>query len=102
MRVLYADVSPIVIPGGMTDEQALFLGDIFPTGWMAAANCEIEPTDIVAIWGCGPVGQFCIKSALLQGAARVIAIDNVPERQISRSPAIPISQPRQHRRDLRF
>jgi len=64
----------------MSDEQALFLGDIFPTGWMAAANCEIEPSDIVAIWGCGPVGQFCIKSALMQGAARVIAIDNVPER----------------------
>jgi threonine dehydrogenase-like Zn-dependent dehydrogenase len=58
----------------MSDEQALFLGDIFPTGWMAAANCEIEPTDIVAVWGCGPVGQFCIRSALMQGAARVIAI----------------------------
>jgi threonine dehydrogenase-like Zn-dependent dehydrogenase len=64
----------------MTDEQALFLGDIFPTGWMAADNCEIEPHDVVAIWGCGPVGQFCIKSALMLGAARVIAIDNVPER----------------------
>jgi threonine dehydrogenase-like Zn-dependent dehydrogenase len=58
----------------------LFLGDIFPTGWMAADNCEIEPSDVVAIWGCGPVGQFCIKSALMLGAARVIAIDNVPER----------------------
>jgi threonine dehydrogenase-like Zn-dependent dehydrogenase len=80
VRVPYADVSPIVIPNGMTDEQALFLGDIFPTGWMAADNCEIEPADIVAIWGCGPVGQFCIKSALMLGAARVIAIDNVPER----------------------
>ena len=80
VRVPYADVSPIIIPNGISDEQALFLGDIFPTGWMAAANCEIEPTDIVAIWGCGPVGQFCIKSALMQGAARVIAIDNVPER----------------------
>jgi threonine dehydrogenase-like Zn-dependent dehydrogenase len=80
VRVPYADVSPIVIPNGMSDEQALFLGDIFPTGWMAADNCEIEPADIVAIWGCGPVGQFCIKSALMLGAARVIAIDNVPER----------------------
>jgi len=80
VRVPFADVSPIVIPGGMTDEQALFLGDIFPTGWMAADNCEIEPADIVAVWGCGPVGQFCIKSALMLGAARVIAIDNVPER----------------------
>jgi len=80
VRVPYADVSPIVIPGGMSDEQALFLGDIFPTGWMAADNCEIEPADIVAIWGCGPVGQLCIKSALMLGAARVIAIDNVPER----------------------
>jgi threonine dehydrogenase-like Zn-dependent dehydrogenase len=80
VRVPFADVSPIVIPNGMTDEQALFLGDIFPTGWMAADNCEIEPSDVVAIWGCGPVGQFCIKSALMLGAARVIAIDNVPER----------------------
>ncbi len=80
VRVPYADVSPIIIPSGMTDEQALFLGDIFPTGWMAAANCEIEASDIVAVWGCGPVGQFCIKSAFMQGAARVIAIDNVSER----------------------
>lgn len=80
VRVPYADVSPIIIPSGMSDEQALFLGDIFPTGWMAALNCDIQPTDIVAIWGCGPVGQFAIKSALMLGAARVIAIDNVPER----------------------
>jgi threonine dehydrogenase-like Zn-dependent dehydrogenase len=64
----------------MSDEQALFLGDIFPTGWMAALNCEIERTDIVAVWGCGPVGQFCIKSALMLGAARVIAVDHIPER----------------------
>lgn len=60
VRVPHAEVSSIVVPNGMSDEQALFLGDIFPTGWMAAANCDIEPTDIVAIWGCGPVGQFCI------------------------------------------
>jgi threonine dehydrogenase-like Zn-dependent dehydrogenase len=82
VRVPYADVAPVKVPAGMTDEQALFLGDILPTGWMAALNCEIEPTDIVAIWGCGPVGQFCIKSTLMLGAARVIAIDNVPERLV--------------------
>jgi threonine dehydrogenase-like Zn-dependent dehydrogenase len=70
----------IRISPALMDEPALFLGDIFPTGWMAADNCEIEPADIVAIWGCGPVGQFCIKSAIMLGAARVIAIDNVPER----------------------
>ena len=80
VRVPYADVSPIKIPAGMTDDQALFLGDIFPTGWMAALNCEIEPTDTVAIWGAGPVGQFCLRSALMLGARRVIVIDRVPER----------------------
>lgn len=80
VRVPFADVAPIKIPNGMTDEQALFLGDIFPTGWMAALNCEIKPTDVIAIWGCGPVGQFCIRSAQILGAARVIAIDRVPER----------------------
>jgi threonine dehydrogenase-like Zn-dependent dehydrogenase len=80
VRVPYADVAPVKIPNGMTDDQALFLGDIFPTGWMAALNCDIQPTDIIAIWGCGPVGQFCIKSCLMLGAQRVIAIDRVPER----------------------
>jgi threonine dehydrogenase-like Zn-dependent dehydrogenase len=78
--VPYADVGPVKIPSGMTDEQVLFLGDIFPTGWQAAAQCEIEPTDTVAVWGAGPVGQFCVRSAVLMGAKQVICIDNVPER----------------------
>ncbi|WP_026873459.1 zinc-dependent alcohol dehydrogenase [Inquilinus limosus] len=82
VRVPYADVAPVKIPDGLTDEQVLFLGDIFPTGWQAAAQCDIEPTDTVAIWGCGPVGQFAIRAALLLGAEQVIAIDNVPERLI--------------------
>jgi len=80
VRVPYADVAPIKIPDGLTDEQVLFLGDIFPTGWQAAAQCDIEPTDTVAIWGAGPVGQFCVRSAILLGAKQVICIDNIPER----------------------
>ncbi|MBB5751533.1 zinc-dependent alcohol dehydrogenase [Prosthecomicrobium pneumaticum] len=80
MRVPYADVGPLKVPDGMPDEQALFLSDIFPTGYMAAENAEIEPGDTVAIWGCGPVGQFAIQSAWMLGAGRVIAIDKVPER----------------------
>jgi len=80
VRVPYADVAPIKIPNGLSDEQVLFLGDIFPTGWMAALNCDIQPTDTVAVWGCGPVGQFCIRSAFMLGARRVIAIDRVEER----------------------
>ncbi|MEN3291969.1 MAG: hypothetical protein V7642_1222 [Burkholderiales bacterium] len=79
-RVPYADVGPIKIPGGMTDEQVLFLSDILPTGWMAAENCNIRPGDVVAIWGCGPVGLFAIQIAYLLGAERVIAIDRFPER----------------------
>ncbi|MFL5629318.1 MAG: zinc-dependent alcohol dehydrogenase [Ktedonobacteraceae bacterium] len=79
-RVPYADVGPIKIPGNLTDEQVLFLSDIFPTGYMAAENCDIQPGDTVAIWGCGPVGQFAIKSAYLLGAERVIAIDRIPAR----------------------
>jgi threonine dehydrogenase-like Zn-dependent dehydrogenase len=79
-RVPYADIGPIKIPDGMPDEEVLFLSDILPTGWMAAENCDIEPGDVVAIWGCGPVGQFAIQSAYLQGAERVIAIDRFPER----------------------
>ena len=67
-------------PTSLTDEQVLFLSDIFPTGYMAAENCEIKPGDTVAVWGCGPVGQFAIKSAYLLGAERVIAIDRFPER----------------------
>ena len=79
-RVPFADAGPIKIPAGLTDEQVLFLSDIFPTGWMAAENCGIQPGDVVAVWGCGPVGQFAVKSAYLQGAERVIAIDRIPER----------------------
>ena len=80
VRVPFADVGPVVVPEGMTDEQALFLGDIFPAGWQAAVQCDIQRTDTVAIWGAGPVGQFTIRSAILLGAEQVICIDNVPER----------------------
>ena len=80
VRVPYADKTHVKIPSGLTDEQVLFLGDIFPTGWQAVVQCDVRPTDTVAIWGCGPVGQFCIRSAVLLGARQVIAIDNVPER----------------------
>jgi len=80
IRVPYADVGPIKVPEGMTDEQALFLSDIFPTGYMAADFCNIQPGDTIAIWGCGPVGQMAIRSAFLLGAERVIAIDTIPER----------------------
>jgi len=80
VRVPYADVGPVKIPVGIPDDQALFLGDIFPTGWQAAMNCDIQPEDTVAVWGAGPVGQFCIRSAVLLGARQVIAIDCVPER----------------------
>jgi threonine dehydrogenase-like Zn-dependent dehydrogenase len=79
-RVPFADVGPVKIPDGLDDEQVLFLSDIFPTGYMAAENCNIQPGDTVAVWGCGPVGQFAIKSAYLLGAERVIAVDRVPER----------------------
>ena len=81
VRVPFADVGPLRIPEDLDDEKVLFLTDIFPTGHMAAENCNIQPGDTVAVWGCGPVGQFAIKSAYLLGAARVIAIDNVPERK---------------------
>jgi threonine dehydrogenase-like Zn-dependent dehydrogenase len=81
VRVPYADKTHIKVPkNGLSDEQVLFLGDIFPTGWQAAVQCDIQPTDTVAIWGCGPVGQMTIRSAVLLGAKQVIAIDNVPER----------------------
>ena len=79
-RVPFADVGPIKIPDGVPDERVLFLSDIFPTGWQAAEHCNIRPGDTIAVWGCGPVGQFAIRSAFLQGAERVIAIDHVPER----------------------
>ncbi|HLH88865.1 MAG TPA: zinc-dependent alcohol dehydrogenase [Xanthobacteraceae bacterium] len=80
LRVPYADVGPIKVPNGLDDEQVLFLSDIFPTGYMAAEFCDIEPGQTIAVWGCGPVGQFAIRSAFLLGAQRVIAIDTVPER----------------------
>jgi threonine dehydrogenase-like Zn-dependent dehydrogenase len=80
VRVPFADVGPLKVPEGLADEQVLFLSDIFPTGYMAAENCEIKPGDVIAVWGCGPVGQFAIRSALLLGAERVIAIDRFPER----------------------
>ena len=79
-RVPFADVGTIKIPSGIPDEQVLFLSDIFPTGYMAAENCQIQPGDTIAIWGCGPVGQFAIRSAFLLGAERVIAIDRFPDR----------------------
>ena len=72
-RVPFADVGPLKVPDGMTDEQVLFLSDIFPTGYMGAEMCDIQPGDVVAVWGCGPVGQFAIASAFLLGAERVIA-----------------------------
>ncbi len=79
-RVPFADVGPIRIPNELRDEQVLFLSDILPTGYMAAEACEIQPGHVVAVWGCGPVGQFAIQSAFLLGAERVIAIDHYPER----------------------
>jgi threonine dehydrogenase-like Zn-dependent dehydrogenase len=80
VRVPFADVGCLAVPAELSDEQVLFLGDIFPTGFMAAENCDIQPGDTVAVFGAGPVGQFAIRSALLLGAERVIAIDSVPER----------------------
>lgn len=79
-RVPFADVGPIKIENGFTDEQVLFLSDIFPTGYMAAEACDIQPGDTIAVWGCGPVGQFAMASAFLLGAERVIGIDRFPER----------------------
>jgi threonine dehydrogenase-like Zn-dependent dehydrogenase len=80
VRVPFADVGPLKIENGLVDEQVLFLTDIFPTGYMAAEAAGIQPGDVVAVWGCGPVGQFTIRSAFLFGAERVIAIDRIPER----------------------
>jgi threonine dehydrogenase-like Zn-dependent dehydrogenase len=80
VRVPFADVGPIKVPSSLSDEQVLFLSDVFPTGYMAAENCNIQPGDTVAVWGCGPVGLFSIASAKLLGAGRVIAIDRFPER----------------------
>jgi len=80
LRVPYADVGPIKVPDNLSDDQALFLSDIFPTGYMGAEFCDIKGGETIAIWGCGPVGQMAIRSAFLLGAERVIAIDTVPER----------------------
>jgi threonine dehydrogenase-like Zn-dependent dehydrogenase len=80
LRVPFADVGPVKVPDGLSDDEVLFLSDIFPTGFMAADFCNIQGGETIAIWGCGPVGQFAIKSAFLLGAERVLAIDTVPER----------------------
>lgn len=80
LRVPFADVGPIKVPDELTDEQVLFLSDIFPTGYMGAEFCNIQPGDTIAVWGCGPVGQMAIRSCFLLGAERVLAIDTVPER----------------------
>ncbi|ALM87290.1 zinc-dependent alcohol dehydrogenase [Bordetella sp. N] len=80
VRVPYADTTHVKVPEQLSDEQVLFLGDIFPTGWQAAVNCDIQPTDTVAIWGAGPVGQMAIRSALILGARQVVVIDRVAER----------------------
>ena len=80
LRVPFADATHIKVPSGISDEKLLFLSDIFPTGWQGAVQCDIQPTDTVAIWGCGPVGQMTIRSAVLLGAKQVIAIDRLPER----------------------
>jgi len=80
VRVPYSDVGPIVVPDGIPDEDVLFLSDILPTGWMAAENAGIREGDTVAVWGCGPVGLFAVQSAVLMGAAQVIAIDHHPRR----------------------
>src|SRR6185312_979042 len=80
LRVPFADTTHVKVPDNLSDEQVLFLGDIFPTGWQAAAQCDIQDTDTVAIWGCGPVGQMAIRSAVLMGAKQVVAIDLLPER----------------------
>jgi threonine dehydrogenase-like Zn-dependent dehydrogenase len=80
LRVPHADVGPIKIESDLSDEKVLFLSDIFPTGYMAAENAEIQSRDTVAVWGCGPVAQMAIQSCWMLGAGRVIAIDRVPER----------------------
>jgi threonine dehydrogenase-like Zn-dependent dehydrogenase len=80
VRVPFADATHIKVPSSLTDEQVLFLGDIFPTGWQAAVQCDIKPTDTVAVWGAGPVAQFAIRSAVLLGAKQVIAIDHLEDR----------------------
>ena len=80
LRIPYADVTHLKVPEDLSDEQVLFLSDIFPTAYMAADHCDIKGGETIAVWGCGPVGILTIKSCFLLGAARVIAIDTVPER----------------------
>ncbi|MGI8670574.1 MAG: zinc-dependent alcohol dehydrogenase, partial [Aridibacter sp.] len=80
VRVPYADVGPIKVPDHLDDEQVIFLSDIYPTGYQGAENCDIHEGDSVAVWGCGPVGQFAIKSAKMLGADKVFAIDHYKER----------------------
>ncbi|MFN3433949.1 MAG: zinc-dependent alcohol dehydrogenase [Sphingomonas sp.] len=80
LRVPFADTTHIKVPGGIDDEKLLFLSDILPTGWQAAVQADIQPGDTVAVWGCGPVGQMTIRSAILLGAEQVVAIDHLPER----------------------
>jgi threonine dehydrogenase-like Zn-dependent dehydrogenase len=82
VRVPFADVGPLKVPDGMADDQALFLSDILPTGYMGAEMCNIQPGDTVAVWGCGPVGQFAIASARMLGAEQIIAIDRFKERLV--------------------
>src|SRR4029453_14669395 len=79
-RVPFADIGPIKIENDLPDEKGLFLSQLFPTAWVGAENCNIKPGDTVAIWGCGPVGLFAMKSAWMLGAGRVIGIDRIPER----------------------
>jgi threonine dehydrogenase-like Zn-dependent dehydrogenase len=79
-RVPFADIGPIKVPEELSDDQVLFLSDIFPTGYMGAEMCDIQPGDVIAVWGAGPVGQFAIASAFMLGAERVIAIDRFPYR----------------------
>jgi threonine dehydrogenase-like Zn-dependent dehydrogenase len=80
LRVPFADATHIKVPKGIPDEKLLFLSDIFPTGWQGVVQCDVQPTDTVAIWGAGPVGQMAVRSAVLLGAKQVICIDRVPER----------------------
>jgi len=93
VRVPFAERTHIKVPDGLSDERLLFLSDILPTGWQAAVQCEIQPTDTVAIWGAGPVGQMAVRSAVMLGASQVIVIDRVPERLVMASGggAIPIN-----------
>jgi threonine dehydrogenase-like Zn-dependent dehydrogenase len=80
VRVPFADVGPLPVPAHVSDEQVLFLSDVLPTGYMAAENCGVKPGDVIAVWGCGPVGLFAIRSAWMLGAERVFAVDRLPER----------------------